>query len=679
MPGNIANFMRRAGGKSKSSAPPMSSMFTDTPALSVEPRHFPAAPIAHNHRRNVRPDEMTKTNQFNSWLTKADPETKMRMMLRYGRLAELFQSATAVGESRIERYREYDVMAESSLMSSYLEMVTDDACQQSHENGRTLWANADSPYANEIDDFLDSIENENLVWGWMYQLAKHGDWFIRPDVTSRGVEAIRDDYHPSEVWRIDVNGELLGFAFQENVFSSNATYAYGVGVQPASIVGPTDFVHFILNYKPHFDKIRIKLPVDLMHADDDDENDEDKDDDWYQGLKSHFTRIQKKQTRTLMEAATSEDIPESIREEAVELLEWAGLDFQDPDKSDPDFVYAVITARYGSSMMHNARKDYKILNLVEQSLALARLSRSPVARVFYVDTSGANVIEREEMIEYVERKFTMSESFDADNDLYKDSYTPLGWLDDVVLPYTGDKGDVRVEQIGGDVDVHSIVDIDHFLAKVFSAIRVPKSFMGYDEALPGFSGAKSLTALDMRYARSAKKLQRSYIAGMQQLIRIHLEAKYDKEIKLSDIPLEMVSISSAEEQERVEIMTERIGLIQQVAALIEEAGGNESLAIKDMLRDSAAEMSLIEMKDEWFIPSVTPVDAEAGGMGTGGDFGPGPGGGKLGSGGKFPGNEPGFDDDLPSGGPDSLETGDFGGLNVDMAGPEDSIAEPSMP
>ena len=572
---------------------------------------------------------------IDDWLDSTDAETTMRMLLRYGRLAELFQSATAIGETRVERYREYDQMADSALLASFLEMLVDDASQQSHENNQTIWPDDDCQYKDEIQKLFEDLRLEENVWGWIYTTAKYGDFFMRLSRDpERGIRRVRDDYHPSEVWRIDVNGRLLGFAYQENIFSSDATYAYGVGIQPAAIVGPEEFVHFMLNYKPHFDKIRIRLPRDISHPD------EDLDYTWYEELVDNAGVDSEEQYEVLKDQLRRPDLPEQARQEAQDLLEWIEQREQDPlleemsigfeeqqvlteaelldewvgTSLDPaanekgDYVYVVVTAKYGSSAFHNARKDFKILNLVEQSLALARLSRSPVARVFYVNTEGANVLERKEMIEYIERKFSQNESFDADRDLYKDSYVPLGWSDDIVIPVAGAKGDVSVSQIGGDVDVKNIVDIDYFLNKVFSAIRVPKSFMGYEEMLPGLSSSKSLTTLDIRYARSAKKLQRCFINGMQRMCQIHLEAKYGREIPLNDISLNMVSVSSAEEQERMETIGDRVTMITEIANLVEDAGGDRQRAVKDMLKSMSDVFSLVEMSDEWFEPPKEPVE-----------------------------------------------------------------------
>lgn len=596
-------------------------------------------PVRGTPRRGFGDHRDMTDMDLDDWLDNVDAETTMRMLLRYGRLAELFQSATAIGETRVERYREYDQMADSSIISSYLEMLVDDASQQSHEHGRTIWPDDDCPHKAEIDALFEELRVEENVWGWMYTTAKYGDFFMRNErEPGVGVKRVRDDYHPSEVWRIDVNGRLLGFAYQENIFSSDATYAYGVGIQPAAIVGPSDFVHFMLNYKPHFDKIRVRLPRKISMPDG------ELDYSWYRELVDAAEPVAEEQFQVLQEQLDRDDLPEQARSEARDLMEWMTERSGDPTverfdvdveedgaarlteaeeldewvgtQLDPeaeekgDYVYVVVTAKYGSSSMHNARKDYKILNLVEQSLALARLSRSPVARVFYVNTEGANVTERKEMIEYIERKFSQNESFDASRDLYKDSYVPLGWSDDIVIPVAGAKGDVNVDQIGGDVDVKSIVDIDYFLNKVFSALRVPKSFMGYEEMLPGLSASKSLTMLDIRYARSAKKLQRSFITGMQRLCQIHLETKLDREVPLDELDLNMVSVSSAEEQERVEVIGDRVAMITEVANLVEEAGGNKRLAVKDMLRSMSDVFSLVEMSDDWFEAPEEPEEPE---------------------------------------------------------------------
>jgi hypothetical protein len=387
---------------------------------------------------------------------------------------------------------------------------------------------------------------------------------------------------------------------------------------PSKIVDADSFVHLRFNYRPTSDRIKLRIPrsavSDALGTKAGPSGDDGVDKDWAGKLVDALERS----GRVVTEGSRAEIGPSDDDEIPV-----SGVDY------DGDNITAVVSASYGRSAADNARKDYKILNLVEQSLALARLSRSPVSRVFYVNATGANVRERQEMMDYVERKFTMMESFDADRELYKDSYTPLGWSDDIVLPVSGEKGDVTVDTIGGDVDVKSIVDIDYFLSKVFSSLRVPKSFMGYEEALPGLSAEKSLTLLDIRYARTAKKDQRSLLNGIKQLVVLHFKYKFGKEYSVGDIKLNMLPISSAEDLQRMEILTNKLDLVDTIADSIGKAGGNQEVALKDMLKQLSSDFSIVDFREEWFTaggeePDSEEEDGSEGGLEMDFDLGGGP-------------------------------------------------------
>jgi hypothetical protein len=418
-----------------------------------------------------------------------DKEEGLKMIAAEGGLWSLLQAAANLDPQRDSRYKDYDEMEDDSIVASALEMYVDDASQYSKEANATIWPVDDSQFKDDINELFELIDLENKCWGWIYNIAKYGDFFLRiHKEEGKGVTGVESDIHPSKVYRIDIDGKLVGFIVKdESCGRDHKDMAFD----------PADFVHFVNNYKPNFEKVCFK-----------------------------------------------------IEEDGVEVKKTA-------------------TSLYGTSILQNARRVYKILNLLEVSLALARLARSPLIRVYYVNTTGMDPDSRAKLIKDIEGEFKKKKSINVKTDWYEQKYSPLNNTSDLFLPFTGETGDIRLESIGGDVDIKNIVDIDYMKNKLFGALRTPKQFLGFEEALPqSLESGKSLGRLDIRYARVGKKLQRSFLEGLYRLIQIHLSFKYRREQDVKDVHLALVPISSSEEDSRMEVLERKIGLAQSMLDLM---------------------------------------------------------------------------------------------------------------
>ena len=45
--------------------------------------------------------------------------------------------------------------------------------------------------------------------------------------------------------------------------------------------------------------------------------------------------------------------------------------------------------------------------------------------------------------------------------------------EDIVIPVNNEKGNVQVQEIGGDVDIQHIADVDYTNNKLFAALKIP--------------------------------------------------------------------------------------------------------------------------------------------------------------------------------------------------------------
>jgi hypothetical protein len=482
----------------------------------------------------------------------------VKVLMNEGRLWELFSAATRLEKDRESRYSDYDQMEEDPIISSALELIVDDATQYSHEMNATLWVGGvggKHKYQEELHEFLSMIDFENKVWGWTYNIAKYGDFFLRvfPE-QGVGISNIRESEHPKSVYRVDIDGKLACFIKKDT------------STRKEEIMDSSGYVHFINNFKPNFESVKVKLWEDSVKKS---ENGKKPDEDGQPAEYGDKTR----DTAPYDKATYDVDAGDPQKSPSRHMIDMNRQPGGGIAPGQRKMVERILTSMYGTSVLQNARLIYRILNLLEVSLALARLARSPLIRVFYVNTEGMTKDERKELIRDLEQKFMQKKAIDIPVNFYRMKYNPLQYNDEVFIPYTGTKGDMRVETVGGDVNIKDIVDIEYIRDKLLAAIRIPGAFLGMSESIPGFAGSQTLTRLDIRYARMVKKVQRALIEGMYRLFQIHLSYKYGQNISVEDLTIGMVPISSAEEDSRLEYMERKIGIATSMLGLSGEMEG----------------------------------------------------------------------------------------------------------
>jgi hypothetical protein len=208
-----------------------------------------------------------------------------------------------------------------------------------------------------------------------------------------------------------------------------------------------------------------------------------------------------------------------------------------------------LTTRYGVAVVEAVRRIYKQLAMVEQSMIISRMTRAVMKYIYKVQCG-----QDAEMKQAVETVLQMKELLTQQTGIkigesFEQTFAPLSGSEDFFLPVFGEKGDVTIETLGGETNVQSIVDIEYLRAKLFGGLKVPGAYLGLEDNLPGSLGESALLRLDIRYARTVKRIQRAVVQGLTRLAQIHLAyKKLPVDPKLFSI--EMDVISTAEEEER---------------------------------------------------------------------------------------------------------------------------------
>lgn len=176
-------------------------------------------------------------------------------------------------------------------------------------------------------------------------------------------------------------------------------------------------------------------------------------------------------------------------------------------------------SKYGYGVLEPARWVWKRLLLLEDSALIYRLTRAPSRFVFTVDVGqiprnevfGAlnkykDMFKKRRMVDPVTGKLTMR-------------FNPLAFDEDFFLPKAGGERLAEVETLEG--PTYPVMDdVEYFRNKLFSALKIPKAYMGAESE----TTKASLSLQDVNFARFIMRIQREVRNGLKRIGNVHLVA-----------------------------------------------------------------------------------------------------------------------------------------------------------
>jgi hypothetical protein len=99
-------------------------------------------------------------------------------------------------------------------------------------------------------------------------------------------------------------------------------------------------------------------------------------------------------------------------------------------------------------------------------------------------------------------------------------YNPMSVDEDYFIPVRGGAGSTKIETVAGGQNTAAIEDIKYLRDKLFSALKVPMSYLSRGEGAA--EDKATLAQKDIRFARTIQRLQRTVISELEKIGIIHL-------------------------------------------------------------------------------------------------------------------------------------------------------------
>lgn len=218
---------------------------------------------------------------------------------------------------------------------------------------------------------------------------------------------------------------------------------------------------------------------------------------------------------------------------------------------------------YGTSVLEGARKLFKQLTLLIDAMMVHRVMRAPERRIFNVDVGNLPENEIDGFIQKLANETKKVPFIDERTGQYNLRYNMMNILEDLYIPTRGGEAGTKIETLPG-LEYQAIPDIEFLQERLFAALKIPKPFLGYSEDT---GGKAVLSSLDIRFARTIERIQRTVESELVKIAIIHLFSQGYKDSDLVNFKLELTSPSIIYEQEKIELMKNKADLAKSLQEL----------------------------------------------------------------------------------------------------------------
>jgi len=152
---------------------------------------------------------------------------------------------------------------------------------------------------------------------------------------------------------------------------------------------------------------------------------------------------------------------------------------------------------YGTSVLEPARRIWRQLNLLEDAMMAYRIVRAPDRRIFYIDVGNIAPDDVEQFMLRIQNQMKRNMIVDPTTGRVDLRYNPMSIDEDYYIPVRGQSA-TKVDTLSGGNFVGDIDDVRYLRDKLFSALKIPQSYLARDEKAS--EDKTTLAQKDVRFA-----------------------------------------------------------------------------------------------------------------------------------------------------------------------------------
>ena len=217
---------------------------------------------------------------------------------------------------------------------------------------------------------------------------------------------------------------------------------------------------------------------------------------------------------------------------------------------------------YGVSYLNAARRHWRMLSLMEDMMLIYRLERSVERRVYKIFVGAIDDADVGAYVEQIANEFKRTPIIDpmtGQLDLRKNI---LGIDQDLFIPVRDENAATPIDTLSAGQNMTALDDIKFVQNKVLTALRIPKSFLNFEETA---GDGKNLALMDIRFTRTVNRIQQAFLMELTKVASIHLFLLgFDDE--LNNFTLSMKNPSTQAEQLEIETTQKKIDAVRDAVS-----------------------------------------------------------------------------------------------------------------
>jgi len=482
-------------------------------------------------------------------------------------------SFTQVSRSRNDIYDTLDEMGDDSIIAAVLETYAEDATE-TNDAGSIVWAESnDSEALKFVTYLLNALNVDKNVYKWTYSLCKYGDVYLRLYRESEYDDLLFDK---PQQGKKNLNEDIKIVAYSKH---DNYVHYLEQMPNPAQVFELT-----------RFGKTAAYIKTDVQS-----------------------TRTPKDSYSTVSSLANRY----SFYKNDVELYpptEFVHGCLEDNSSRTPEEVELFVSddksisynVKRGQSLLYSTYKIWRQLMLLENSVLLNRVTQSSIVRVIGVEVGDMPKENVQPHLMSVKQLIEQKASLDVGKSMNEYS-NPGPIINNVYIPTRNQQGVITTQQIGGDVKIGDLADLDYYQDKFFGNLRVPKQYFGVTDDGAGFSGGQSLSIISSRYAKMIKRIQNTIIQMLTDAINLIL-IDTGNDAYINKFTLKMQAPTTQEEVDRRDNLSNKVGLVRDIMDTLGdiETPTTKLKILKSLLSNTIADTDVIQLLEE----EIENIEAE---------------------------------------------------------------------
>jgi len=172
--------------------------------------------------------------------------------------------------------------------------------------------------------------------------------------------------------------------------------------------------------------------------------------------------------------------------------------------------------------IENARRAYRQLSLIEDSIVIYRLVRAPERLIFNVDVGNMSPPKAEAYIRKLMNNYWSKRTFDIDQNSTVQKFNPQSMLDSFWFAKRAGSDGTSVTSLPAGQNLGELTDLMYFVKKLYKALKVPTTRLNPEDT---YQGGENILREELKFAKFIVRLQQRFASGLKNGFITHLKLK----------------------------------------------------------------------------------------------------------------------------------------------------------